>query len=166
MRFKLIFLFAWLLSVSCEAQNRVVPIIPSIHSNFSPLSLSPDLWVDAVNGAYTSSVDNNGTRSRGNIITAATATTGQTITIGGTLGQQPIYNGEGWYFELGASTTIGTASDFTYLHDGSDFDVYLTYFHCTFTGNGIREFVNKNGFSNTAKGFLLYYDNTSSGLQK
>lgn len=162
MKFKLILLLILPL-LSCEAQT-VIPAIPATHNQFNPATLFPDLWIDAVHGAYTSTIDNNGTRANGNIIDGATANTGQTITIGGTLGQQPIYNGEGWYFNpvAPAQISIVTTTDFNYLHNGSDFEIYLWYYHSTQTGNGTRGLIYTNGYSSTARGLLLTYDNTGS----
>jgi hypothetical protein len=77
-------------------------------SEFDPLSLSPVLWIDAINGAYVSTVDNNGTRARGNIIDSATAETGQALTNAGTLGSKGIFNGEGFYMEVGAQFQTGS----------------------------------------------------------
>jgi hypothetical protein len=127
---------------------------------FTPLSLGPSLWIDAINGAYVSTVDNNGTRAKGNIINSATAETGQALTNAGTLASKGIYNGEGWYMKLGAEFNTGSVSDYNFLHNGSDFEVWFTYKKLLQVAGNIRALINTNGFSNTAIGFLLYDDNT------
>lgn len=132
---------------------------------FSPDQLTPNLWLDAVNGEFTQAIDNNGTRARGNFASAILAETGQSFTNAGTLGTMPVYNGEGFYFESGASLTNGVAGDWNFLHNGSDFDIfYVLKQNSAQSGNG-RYLISTNGVSGSAPGVLLNYDNTS-GLNK
>lgn len=128
---------------------------------FNPLTLSPFLWVDAVNGDYVSTEDTNGTRQPGNIIDSASDETGKALTIGAT-NTKPIYNGVGWFFDVAYQFTQGTTSDYNFLHNGSNFEIYLTYFQCPANAGNARALINNNIFSSTARGFLLYYDNTGS----
>lgn len=135
-------------------------IIKALHTpaginplNFSP---APNLFINPYINGYVTTVDNNGTRQRGNIIDSATATTGQALATVGTLGSKPIYNGEGWYFEAGAQMTTGANSDYNFIHDGSDFDIWCTVFICpTASTTYQRAFICNNGFSTTARGILL-----------
>jgi hypothetical protein len=126
---------------------------------FNPATLTPFLWVDAVHGDYSSSEDTNGTRQPGNIIDSASDEMGKTLTIGST-GTKPIYNGVSWFFDTLAQFTQGTASDYNFLHNGNDFEIFLTYFQCPANTGNARALLNNNGFSSTARGILLYYDNT------
>ena len=120
------------------------------------MSLSPNLFVDPYQNPFVNTVDNNGTRRRGNIIDSATATTGQAITNAGTLASKAIYNGEGWYFEQAAQMVTGSTTDYNFLHDGSNFDIWLTVFICpTNSTTYQRAFVCNNGFSTTSRGILL-----------
>ena len=123
---------------------------------FNPSSLSPTLFVNPSKDAYACTVDNNGLRQRGNIIDSATASTGQALANLGTLASKPIYNGEGWYFEAGAQMTTGSTSDYNFIHNGSDFDIWVTVFICpTASTTYQRAFICNNGFSTTANGILL-----------
>lgn len=131
-------------------------------SSFNPGSLNPVLWADFQNGTFANSTDNNGTRAKGNLVDSFTAETGQTLSNAGTLASKGIYNGEGIYMELGAQFTVGDASTFNFLHDGTDFDVFFVYKQITASAGNTRALLLNNGFSNTAKGILFYYDNTSS----
>lgn len=130
-------------------------------SAFNPLTLSPFLWVDAVRGDYTSSTDTNGTRQSGNIIASASDETGKTLTIGAA-GTEPVFNGVSWFCDTSQQFTQGTTSDYNFLHNGSDFEIYLTYFQCPANAGNVRALLNNNGFSSTARGILLYYDNAGS----
>jgi hypothetical protein len=129
---------------------------------FNPLNLNPFLWVDAISGEFASTVDNNGSRTPGNVINSATAETGQSLTNAGTLASKGIYNGEGWYMKVGAQFTTGVAADYNFLHNGGDFDVWVTWKQLTAAAGNTRALLNNNGFSNTARGILVYYDNTGS----
>lgn len=123
---------------------------------FNPSALSPTLWVNPYVDGYVVTVDNNGLRQRGNIIDSATATTGQALATAGTLGSKPIYNGEGWYFKAGAQMTTGSTSDYNFIHDGSDFDIWVAVFITpTASTTYQRAFICNNGFSTTARGILL-----------
>jgi hypothetical protein len=128
---------------------------------FNPATLNPFLWIDAVNGDYVSSQDNNGTRQPGNIIDSASDEMGKALTIGA-VGTKPIFNGVGWFFETSAQISQGVASDWNFLHNGNDFAIYLTYFQCPATASQSRVLMHTNGVSNTARGMFLQYDNTSS----
>lgn len=125
---------------------------------FDPMDLSPEpsLWVDAINGDYVSTVDNNGTRSRGNIIDSATAETGQSLTNAGTLAAKPIFNGEGWYVETGSQTQTGSLGDYNGLHNGGDFHLFFTFRQTP--GTGLRVLFTTMGFSNTNVGAMLYQE--------
>lgn len=128
----------------------------ALKSQFTPSSLSPVLFVNPYQDSYVNTVDNNGTRQRGNILDSATATTGQALAVAGTLASKPIYNGEGWYFSDGAQLTTGAVSTYNFLHTGSDFDIWCTVFICpTASTTYSRAILCNNGFSNTAKGILL-----------
>lgn len=127
-----------------------------MQQGFNPSTISPVLLVNPYIDAYSTTVDNNGLRQRGNIIDSVTATTGQIFGTVGTLGSKPIYNGEGWYFEDGAQLTGGTTSDYNFIHDGSDFDIWCTVFIPPTTSTTYqRAFICNNGFSTTARGILL-----------
>ncbi len=103
-----------------------------------------------------STIDNNGTRRKGNIIDSAIARTGQAMVTTGTLGSKPIYNGEGWYFEQGSKLTTGTNSTYNFLHNGGNFDIWCTFFICPpATGTYYRALINTNGVSGTANGILV-----------
>lgn len=130
--------------------------------SFDPGSLNPVLWADFQNGTFANSTDNNGTRAKGNLVDSFTAETGQTLSNAGTLASKGIYNGEGIYMKVGAQFTVGDASTFNFLHDGTDFDIFLVYKQITAAASNVRALLLNNGFSNTAKGILFYYDNTSS----
>ena len=133
-----------------------------LKNQFTPSSLSPVLFVNPYQNPFVNTVDNNGTRQRGNIIDSATATTGQALATAGTLVSKPIYNGEGWYFEAGAQMTTGSTSDYNFIHDGSDFDIWVTVFICpTASTTYQRTIICNNGFSTTAKGILLRANATS-----
>jgi len=137
-----------------------------LKNQFTPSSLSPVLFVNPYQNPFVNTVDNNGTRQRGNIIDSATATTGQALATAGTLGSKPIYNGEGWYFEGGAQLTTGSTSDYNFIHDGSDFDIWITVFICpTASTTYQRSLVCNNGFSTTARGILLRANSTSGNNQ-
>jgi len=127
-----------------------------LKNQFTPSSLSPVLFVNPYQNPFVNTVDNNGTRQRGNIIDSATASTGQAFATAGTLGSKPIYNGEGWYFEGGAQLTTGSTSDYNFIHDGSNFDVWATVFVCpTSSTTYARGILTNNAFSNTNRGILL-----------
>lgn len=120
------------------------------------MSYTPILYVNPYKDPYVATVDNNGLRQRGNIIDSATATTGQALTNAGTLLSKPIYNGEGWYFESGAEMTTGINSSYNFLHDGSNFDIWVTVFVCpTSSTTYARGILTNNAFSNTNRGILL-----------
>lgn len=120
------------------------------------MSLSPTLFVNPYQNPFVNTVDNNGTRQRGNIIDSATATTGQALATAGTLLSKAVNNGEGWYFSAGAEMTTGTNSSYNFLHDGSDFDVWATVFVCpTSSTTYARGILTNNAFSNTNRGILL-----------
>jgi hypothetical protein len=133
-------------------------IIKALHtpSGFNPSSLSPVLYVNPYVDGYITTVDSNGLRQRGNIIDSATAYTGQALANLGTLASKPINNGEGWYFEAGAQMTTGSTSDYNFIHDGTDFDIWVAVFICPTTSTTYqRAFLCNNGFSTTARGILL-----------
>ena len=126
------------------------------------MSLSPTLFINPYQNPYVNTVDNNGLRQRGNIIDSATATTGQALATAGTLASKPIFNGEGWYFEFGAEMTTGSTSDYNFIHDGSNFDIWVTVFICpTASTTYQRTIICNNGFSTTARGILLRANATS-----
>lgn len=128
----------------------------TLKSQFTPSSLSPVLFVNPYQDSFVNTVDNNGTRQRGNIIDSATATTGQALAVAGTLASKPIYNGEGWYFKAGSQMTTGSTSDYNFIHDGSNFDIWCTVFiPPTNSTTYQRAFICNNGFSTTARGILL-----------
>ena len=138
-----------------DAQS-IWPTLLQMRESFNPSSLSPILWVNPYRDAYISTIDNNGTRRKGNIIDSAIARTGQALVTAGTLGSKPIYNGEGWYFEQGAKLTTGTNSTYNFLHNGSNFDIWCTVFICPpLSGNYYRALISTNGISDTAKGILV-----------
>ena len=138
----------------------------TLKNQFSVLSLSPTLFVNPYQDVFANTVDNNGARQRGNIIDSATASTGQAIATAGTLGSKPIYNGEGWYFEGGAQMTTGTNTDYNFIHDGSNFDIWCTVFICpTASTTYQRAFICNNGFSTSARGILLRANATSGNNQ-
>ena len=110
--------------------HSIWPTLLQMREAFDPSSLSPTLWVNPYRDAYVSTIDNNGTGRKGNIIDSAIARTGQALVTAGTLGSKPIYNGEGWYFEQGSKLTIGTNSTYNFLHNGSNFDIWCTVFIC------------------------------------
>lgn len=130
-------------------------------SKFNPLALSPFLWVDAVKGAYNSTLDNNGTRKPGNLIDTSNEMTGKSLVIGAEL-TKPVYNGVGWFFRTGAEITQGVAADYNFIHNGSDFDIFFTYFQPPCATGATRALLTNNGFSATARGILLQYDNGSN----
>ena len=133
---------------------------------FNPSSISPVLYVNPYIDAYASTVDNNGLRQRGNIIDSATATTGQALATAGTLGSKPIYNGEGWYFEVGAQLSINSATDYNFIHDGSDFDIWTTFFICPpATTTYFRSILSNNGVSNTGRGISINLNSTAGNNQ-
>ena len=146
-----------LLSVSFLANAQSIwPTLFEMREAFNPSSLSPLLWVNPYRDAYVSTIDNNGSRQKGNIIDSATAKTGQTLATTGTLGSKPIYNGEGWYFEQGSKLTTGTNSTYNFLHNGGNFDIWCTVFICPpATGNYYRALITTNGISDTSKGILV-----------
>jgi hypothetical protein len=130
---------------------------------FNPASLSPVLWVNPYVDSYVTTIDNNGVRQRGNIIDSATASTGQSLTTAGTLISKPIYNGEGWMFQAGVQLSTGSVSDYNFIHDGSDFDIWCTVFICPTTNSTYqRGFICNNGFSTTARGILLRANSTGN----
>ncbi|MBK8600090.1 MAG: hypothetical protein IPN80_05590 [Flavobacterium sp.] len=138
-----------------DAQS-IWPTLLQMREAFDPSSLSPTLWVNPYRDAYVSTIDNNGTRRKGNIIDSAIARTGQAMVTTGTLGSKPIYNGEGWYFEQGSKLTTGTSSTYNFLHNGGNFDIWCTVFICPpATGTYYRALINTNGISDTAKGILV-----------
>ena len=156
---KLLYLLILVFTVS-NAQKTA--LLSGMMKGFNPSTLSPTLFVNPYIDAYVSTVDNNGLRQRGNIIDSATATTGQALATAGTLGSKPIYNGEGWYLEAGAQMTTGSTSDYNFIHDGSDFDIWVTVFICpTATTTYQRAIICNNGFSTTARGILLRANATS-----
>lgn len=121
----------------------------------NPMSFSPtpNLFVNPYVDAYLTTVDNNGLRQRGNIIDSAISTTGQALA---TAGSRPVNNGEGWYFEAGAQMTTGSTSDYNFIHDGSNFDIWVSVFICpTASTTYQRAIICNNGFSTTARGILL-----------
>jgi len=131
-------------------------ILAQMMDGINPMSYSPVLYVNPYKDAYVSTVDNNGLRQRGNIIDSATATTGQSLATAGTLLSKAVNNGEGWYFESGAEMTTGTDSSYNFLHDGSNFDIWVTVFVCpTSYTTYARGILTNNGFSNTTRGILL-----------
>jgi hypothetical protein len=143
-------------------------IVMQANNGFNPMAISPppNLFVNPYRDAYVSSVDNNGVRQRGNIIDSATATTGQALATAGTLGSKPIYNGEGWYLEAGAQLTTGSASDYNFIHDGSNFDIWVVVFICPTTSTTYqRTIICNNGFSTTARGILLRANSTTGNNQ-
>jgi hypothetical protein len=146
-----------LLSVSFLANAQSIwPTLFEMREAFNPSSLSPLLWVNPYRDAFVSTIDNNGSRQKGNIIDSATAKTGQTLATTGTLGSKPIYNGEGWYFEQGSKLTTGTNSTYNFLHNGGNFDIWCTVFICPpATGNYYRALITTNGISDTSKGILV-----------
>lgn len=131
---------------------------------FDPLDLDPQpvLWIDSINGTFVSTVDNNGTRARGNIIDSATAETGQALTNAGTLASKGVFNGEGWYMEAGAQFQTGSLGDYNFLHNGSDFEIWLAFWQTPAASGNIRALIQTNAFSTTALGILGYYDNTGN----
>lgn len=147
-----------------NAQPQKVAVVTGMAgSTFNPSTLSPILFINPYKDAYVSTIDNNGTRQRGNIIDNATATSGQALATSGTLGSKPIFNGEGWYFSDGAQMTTGSVSDYNFFHTGGDFEIFLTVFICpTASTTYSRAVLCNNGFSNTAKGILLRL-NSSAG---
>jgi hypothetical protein len=135
----------------------------TLKNQFTPSSLSPVLFVNPYQNPYVNTVDNNGTRQRGNIIDSATATTGQALATAGTLASKPIYNGEGWYFEAGAQFTTGSNSDYNFIHDGSDFDIWATVFICpTASTTYFRGIISNNGLSANNRGFYLAVNSTAN----
>jgi len=134
---------------------------------FDPMGLSPFFGFDASKVDYASTVDNMPTPAtvkdrRGKIVNSANALTGQAIIVGGTVATRPIHNGEGWLFKTTCEATTGSVSDYNFIHNGSDFDIFLAYHQMPASAGNTRAILNNNGFSNTARGILLYYDNTSS----
>jgi hypothetical protein len=131
---------------------------------FDPLDLSPQptLWVDAINGAYTGgTTDNNGTRKRGNLVDSATAMTGQSVVNTGTQASKGIWNGEGFWMKSTAQFTVGAIGDYDFLHNGSNFDVWCAFTQTVAASGNQRALISTNGFSSTAIGFLLYYNNAA-----
>ena len=123
---------------------------------FNPSTLTPTLWINPYVDGYVTTTDTNGLRQRGNIIDSATASSGQALAGTSTLQTKPIYNGEGWFFSEGAQLTTGSTSDYNFIHDGSDFDIWVTVFICpTASTTYQRAFICNNGFSTTARGILL-----------
>lgn len=138
-----------------DAQS-IWPNLLQMRETFDPSGLSPVLWVNPYRDAYVSTIDNNGTRQKGNIIDSATARTGQQLATVGTLGSKPIYNGEGWYFEQGSKLTTGSNSTYNFLHNGSNFDVWCTFFLCPpASGTYYRALITTNGISDNLKGLLV-----------
>lgn len=126
-----------------------------VMNGFNPMSYSPVLYVNPYKDAYVSTVDNNGLKQRGNIIDSATATTGQSLANAGTLASKCVNNGEGWYFELGAQLTTGSTSDYNFLHDGTDFDIWATIFVCPISGTYERAILTNNNYTNNNRGILF-----------
>jgi len=157
------FLFLLLFSVFVQAQSYKGALVSSMMgATFNPSTLSPTLFINPYKDTYVSTVDNNGARQRGNIIDSATATSGQALATAGTLASKPVYNGEGWYFGDGAQMTTGSTSDYNFIHDGSDFDIWVTVFICpTASTTYQRTIICNNGFSTTARGILLRANATS-----
>jgi hypothetical protein len=155
--YKILLLF----SIISYSQKAIT--ISSMMNGFNPSTLSPTLFINPYKDAFVSTVDNNGTRQRGNIINSATATTGQALATAGTLGSKPIYNGEGWFFGDGAEMITGTSADYNFIHTGSDFDIWATVFICpTATSTYNRVILCNNGFSNTDKGILFRASNSGT----
>jgi hypothetical protein len=158
---KLLLIFVTLLSISCtdaQIDKKKAFLMLNSGSSFTPISLSPFFWHDAQNGDFVAGADNNGTRARGNLIATSVDETGKTMTVPST---NPIFNGEGWYFKTTAYYTLGSIGDYNFIHNGSDFDIFINYYQPTAASGNIRAILNNNGFSNTARGILLYYDNAS-----
>ena len=154
MRFRIVIIMFFVTFLT-DAQS-IWPTLLQMREVFNPSSLSPVLWVNPYRDAYVSTIDNNGTRRKGNIIDSAIAATGQALVTAGTLGSKPVYNGEGWYFEQGSKLTTGTNSTYNFLHNGGNFDVWCTVFICPPAGgNYYRSIINTNGISSTAKGILV-----------
>jgi hypothetical protein len=154
MRIRIIIILLFV-TFQTDAQS-IWPTLLQMREAFDPSSLSPTLWVNPYRDAYVSTIDNNGTRRKGNIIDSAIARTGQALVTAGTLGSKPIYNGEGWYFEQGSKLTTGTNSTYNFFHNGSNFDIWCTVFICPpATGTYYRALINTNGISDTAKGILV-----------
>ena len=131
--------------------------------SFNPMALSPVLYVNPYLNSYVNTVDNNGSRAKGNIIDSATASSGQALATAGTLQSKPVFNGEGWVFQTGAQMTTGSVSDYNFIHTGSDFDITTTVFICPTTSTTYgRALLTNNGFSTTARGLLLRL-NSSAG---
>lgn len=150
-----IIIILFFVTFQTDAQS-IWPTLLQMREAFDPSSLSPTLWVNPYRDAYVSTIDNNGTRRKGNIIDSAIARTGQALATAGTLGSKPIYNGEGWYFEQGSKLITGTNSTYNFLHNGGNFDVWCTVFICPpATGNYYRALINTNGISGTAKGIIM-----------
>lgn len=134
----------------------------TLKNQFTPSSLSPVLFINPYQNPYVNTVDNNGTRQRGNVIDSATATTGQALATAGTLISKPIYNGEGWYFESGAQFTTGSNSDYNFIHDGSDFDIWATVFICPTGTTYFRGIISNNGLSANNRGFYLALNSSAN----
>jgi hypothetical protein len=144
-----------LVSFLANAQS-IWPTLFEMREAFNPSSLSPLLWVNPYRDAYVSTIDNNGSRQKGNIIDSAIAKTGQVLSTTGTLGSKPIYNGEGWYFKQESKLTTGNNSTYNFLHNGGNFDIWCTVFICPpATGNYFRVLITTNGISDTSKGILV-----------
>jgi len=124
-------------------------------NSFDPLSLSPYLWIDAISGDYVSGVDNTN-----KIVASATAETAQALSVGGT--RAVWNNGEGYYIETSGSVLTGSVSDYNFLHiPSSDFELFWTGVIHTGAGGGTtRTLMQNNGFSNSARGFLMYWETT------
>lgn len=146
--------------VKGQRTKKVLQWLNGAVTPFTPLALSPLLWVDAINGAYVSSVDNNGVRKRGNLVDSATAMTGQAIVNSGTQASKGIWNGEGWWMKTTAQFTIGNIGDFNLLHAGGQWEAWITWWQTPAAAGNQRAILSTNGFSSTALGFLLYYNNT------
>jgi hypothetical protein len=151
------FLFLLLFSVFVQSQSYKGDLVSSMMgATFNPSTLSPTLFINPYKDDFVSTVDNNGTRQRGSIINSATATSGQALAGTSTLQTKPIYNGEGWFFSEGSQLTTGSTSDYNFIHDGSDFDIWVAVFICPTTSTTYqRAFICNNGFSTTARGILL-----------
>lgn len=136
-------------------------------NSFTPLALSPHLWIDgSKKSQITSSVDSLGT-----VVDSITSRDTNAFVsaplVSGALQNKPRYNGEGLYCNGSYGFTVGTVSDFNYLHNSTGFTVYLVFKQLPLVDSTVAYPVFRTKASATQVGLEIgYYNRAGTSNQK
>lgn len=130
---------------------------------FKPSDIIPKLWIDGSDHSkITSTVD-----SLGRVVDAVTSKDSTAFVsaslASGALANKPRFNGEGLYCNGSYGFTLGTTSDFNYLHNSGGFTVYFVFKQLSGLADQTNPYpIFRTATSSTQVGVSISYYNRSA----